>query len=444
MPRSVKSIVAKLGLAGPLLTLGLAGCGSGGNAPSPPDAGIGPADLAIVAPADGLAPGDGAPPDLQPAAPSVFALDVEVRAPTGAATAGYVQAIDRTMFDGRLIDNSKALEYQSIPRLVTMGGNVYVGPRTEPTLLRFSVDDNLALTQTGSLSVMAYGASFIDIGFIPDIGPAKAYYLAGPTQKAVIIDPTTMTIKGDFDISGAQRNGFMGKALHQGIFQYEETVVGNRAFESTVSSTSMPVAFYPKMTVSVYDTTNDKLLKVIEDDRCYGPSTMVKAENGDVYVSSYSFSGKIYQTPGYDYRPTCLLRINAGQDDFDPNFFVSFPDLLGGRECPRWYPVNGRYSYCTAVQLADLKAAANTSNVNGEIWKIDLEMRTAKKVADLPDTTPFITLGYPDGPDSILVGVAAVAGQFDRSLVYRLVPASDGVTKVFEVNGLFRGLWPVR
>ncbi len=379
-----------------------------------------------------------------PKAVSVFAMDVEVRSPTGAAMAGYVQVIDRTMFDGRKITNSTALEYQGIPRLLTMGGSVFIGPRTEPTLYKFSVDNKLSLQPAGALSVMAYGASFIDIGFIPSITPTKAYYIAGPTQKAVIINPQDMTIQGSFDITGAQRTGFEGASLHQGIFQFEQAVVGNRAFESTLSSASTPTRFYPKLTVSVFDTANDKLLKVIEDDRCYGPSTMVKADNGDVYVSSYSFSGRIYQTAGYEYRPTCVMRIKAGEDEFDPSYFVSFPDLLGGRECVRWYPVNGRYSYCTTIPVADLKVATSTSNAIGQIWKIDLEQKTAKRVDGLPDTTPFITLGYPDSPNSILLGVAAEAGKFDRSLVYRLVPADDGVTKVFEVDGLLRGLWPVR
>lgn len=375
---------------------------------------------------------------------SVFAIDVEVRSPTGAAMAGYVQAINRSMFDGRRIDNSKALEYQGIPRLLTMGGSVFVGPRTEPTLQKFAVDEKLNLNQVGTLSVMAYGASFVDIGFIPNITPTKAYYFSASTQKGVVINPQDLSITSSFDISSSQRTGFEGSALHQGIIQFEHAVVGNRAFEATLHSASNPNRFYTKMTVTVYDTAADKVLKVIEDDRCYGPSTMVKADNGDVYVSSYSFSGRVYQTAGYEYKPTCALRIKSGTDDFDPTYFVSFPDLLGGRECVRWYPVNGRYSYCTTIPLADLKAAASTSNAVGQIWKIDLETKTAKRVDGLPDTTPFITLGYPDGTDAVLLGVAASPGQFDRSLVYRLVPADDSVTKVFEVDGLFRGFWPVR
>lgn len=171
---------------------------------------------------------------------------------------------------------------------------------------------------------------------------------------------------------------------------------------------------------------------------------MVKDDNGDVYVSSYSFTGRIYQTAGYDYKPTCVLRIKSGEEEFDPNYYVSFPDLLGGRECTRWFPVNARYSYGVAIPLADLKAATSTSNTVGQIWKIDLVSKTASKVDGLPDTTPFITLGYPDSHDSLVLGVAAVAGTFDHSLVYRLEPATDTVTKVFEVNGLLRGLWPVR
>jgi hypothetical protein len=300
------------------------------------------------------------------------------------------------------------------------------------------------MNQSGSMSFTNYGDAHVDIGFIPSITDSKAYFLSAASQKAVIINTQDMSIDGDFDISGAQRTGFGASLLHQGIMQFENAVVGNRAFESTLVSTATPASYYTKMTVSVYDTANSAFLKVIEDDRCYGPATMVKDDNGDVYVSSYSFTGKIYQTAGYDYKPTCVLRIKAGTDEFDPNYFVSFPDLLGGRECTRWFPVNGRYSYGIAIKLDDLKAASSTSNAAGELWKIDLVSKTAKKVDGFDATTPFITLGYPDSHDSIMLGVAAVAGQFDHSLVYRLVPKDDKATKAFEINGLFRGFWPVR
>lgn len=395
----------------------------------------------------GDAPGEAAQDAAAEAAapiPNVFAMSVEVRAPSGTAQASYIQAIDRSRFNGGLITNDAAHEYEGIARLLTMGGKVYVGPRTEPTLVQFTVGDDLSLTQTNSVSFLNYGDGHVDIGFIPNISDTKAYYLAAATQKGVVINPQDLTIQGDFDISAAQRPGFEGASLHQGIIQFEHAVVGNRAFESTLSSTPNPAAYYPKMTVSVYDTSANTLLKVIEDDRCYGPSTMVKDDNGDVYVSSYSFTGRIYQATGYDYKPTCVLRIKAGEDEFDPSYFVSFPELLGGRECTRWFPVNGRYSYGVAIKLDDLKAATSTSNATGEIWKIDLVAKTASKVDGLPDTTPFITLGYPDSHDSLVLGVAAVAGAFDHSLVYRLEPATDTVTKVFEVNGLLRGFWPVR
>jgi hypothetical protein len=441
MLHCLRSLCPSLGL----LALVTTGCGDAGSTGGGADAAVG--DLA--------AGGDQRQnPDLAPGLATLWGLSVEVRPPTGGVSGAYVQAVSRAMFDGREIDNSKALEFAGIPRLLTIGGSLFVGPRERPELDRYTVGDDLKLTPAGVVDVSTYGDTYVDIGFIPGIAPGKAYYLNKAQQKGVIVDPAAMKITGTFDISGAQRPGFMGNIQHQGIIQFEAAVVGNLAFESALSSiaaTSKPPSgdYYPKVTVDVFDTAADRLLKVAEDDRCYGPSTMVRDDNGDLYVSTYSFTGRVYQHPTVPYKPTCVLRIKAGESEFDKDFFVSFPKLLNGRECTRWYPVNARYSYCTTLTLDDLKAATgangrpSTSTAMGEIWKIDIQQMTARKVDGLPATSPLITLGYPDGGVAVFLGVAADK-DVSRSDVYRLVPATDEVKKVFQVDGYFRGFWPVR
>ena len=170
----------------------------------------------------------------------------------------------------------------------------------------------------------------------------------------------------------------------------------------------------------------------------------IQADNGDIFVSSYSYSGSIYQAAGYEYKPTCILRIPAGQDEFDPDFIVTFSELTGGRECNRWYPVNGRYSYGVTMPLQDLIDAPSAFSTPGQLYKFDLVERTAVPVEGFPTTSGFVTLGYPDSHDSLVIGVPAVEGQLDRSVVYRLVPADDSMARIFEVDGLFRGFYPVR
>ena len=378
---------------------------------------------------------------------NVFALGVEVRAPGGAAQATYFQVVDRSMFDGRTVTNDRAREVQGIGRLFTLDEHVFIGERSTPTLHRYAVEPDLSLTETGALNFAAYGAPVIDIGHLI-VGPNKWYELIGPTLTGVVFNPTTMAIDHDFPLADLQRPGYEGSALIQGTFLFEQKVYGNRGFVSTLHSVSAQNRYYPNMTVTVFDTDNDRVLKVIEDPRCYGPSTMVQDLNGDIYVSSYSYTGRVYGAAAVDagvvQKPTCILRIRAGQDEFDPDYFVSFPDLLEGRECTRWYPVNARYSYAYAVTRAALRDAANPSNAVGEIWKIDLRTRTAARVMALGETTPFITLGYPDSHDSLVLGIAAVANDLSHTLVYRLVPSTDEITRIFEVNGLLRGFYPVR
>lgn len=375
--------------------------------------------------------------------PEVFALQVEVRAPGGGAQASFMQPVSRDMFDGRHINNDNAVEVESIGRLWTTGGYMYTGLRTEPTFVKYEVGEDLSLTELDTVNFMSTGASRIDIGQVW-ISPTKAYFLWGGTLMGVVWNPSTMVIEDTIDLSGAELDGYEGLMLLQGVFLFEHAVHEDRAFVSTLYSSGSDGIYYPGMNVVVFDTENDEVLKVISDDRCYGASTMVKDDNGDIYVSSYGYAGRIFQAEGYDYKPTCILRINAGEDEFDPDFFVSFPDLMGGKESTRWYPVNGRYSYTIAIDRADLEASEQPFNTEGEIWMVDIVERTAKKVEGLPNSSAFYSLGYPDSDDSIVLGALETPGELDRSVVYRLVPEEESVTPILEIDGLFRGFYPIR
>ena len=377
--------------------------------------------------------------------PELFEFGVEVRTPAGPAQATYVQAIHRSEFDGRHISNDNGIEIQSIARLFTIGGRAYAGEFTAPILHQYDVGDDGTMTETENspISFADSGASRIDIAQV-HVSPTKAYFMWNATLTGVVWNPEEMVIEDNFDLSPAELEGYEGLLFLQGVFLFEHAVRDNRAFVSTLHSSSRDGIYYPNMTVTVFDTDNDEILKVIEDDRCYGPSTMMKADNGDIYVSSYSFTGRPYQVEDFIYKPTCVLRIPAGSDEFDPDFFVSFPAVFDGNECTRWYPVNARYSYCMAMPLEDLATSENTSRTPGELWKLDMENMVGTKVDGVPMGSPFQTLGYPDGPDSLVIGFPDEIDSLDSSTVYRLVPEEDSVTPIFTVDGLFRGFYPIR
>ncbi len=379
------------------------------------------------------------------AAPNLFQFGVEVRTPAGPAQATYVQAIHRDQFDGRHIDNANGVEIQGIARLFTIGGWAFAGEWTAPLLHRYAVADDGTFTESDNspLSFADSGATRVDIGQV-HVSPEKAYFMWSATLAGVVWNPDTMLIEDTFDLTPAVREGYEGMMLMQGAFLFEHVVRDERAFVSTLHSSNADGLYYPNMTVTVFDTTTDRIIDVIEDDRCYGPSTMLKAANGDIYVSSYSFTGRPYQLEAVPYKPTCVLRIKAGEQAFDPDFFVSFPALLDGAECTRWYPVNGRYSYCMAIPLADLSGADNTSRAPGTLWQIDLDGPAAWPVEGVPAGSPFQTLGYPDSPDSLVIGFPDQIDALDSSTVYRLVPADSSATAIFTVDGLFRGFYPLR
>src|SRR5690606_23995191 len=116
----------------------------------------------------------------------------------------YVQTIDS--LEGHF-DNAKAIEMPGNGVVMAHGKHLFVGLAEEPTWIRYSIDDSGAIAETGRLSLLNTGATYIDYGnAIVDDTTAVSVITAIPA--AIIWDPATMTIKGEVDLSHLVRDGY--------------------------------------------------------------------------------------------------------------------------------------------------------------------------------------------------------------------------------------------
>jgi hypothetical protein len=217
---------------------------------------------------------------------------------------------------------------------------------------------------------------------------------------------------------------------------------------------------YGTAAVATFHATSDEpTVSVIEDDRC-GVSSAVTPfadEAGNVYVVGDWSSGLAQigsATPAPN--PACLLRINAGETSFDPNYYVDLLEAAGARA------LYGAYGMAVGTKLLlnywpvsedPPTAAAIAADpyayyaFNGFRYAVlDLATNTTTEVSAIPpagagNNTPLFLDGvnliqvYPEGNMSREVGadLFAISPEGEATKVLEAGPNAD-----FEMIGRLR------
>jgi hypothetical protein len=81
----------------------------------------------------------------------------------------------------------------------------------------------------------------------------------------------------------------------------------------------------------VLDTANDEVFNVTRDERCGGLWDSVMDSNGDTYFATGIWDAAQNRTLGAEISAApCLVRVNAGETEFDRDYFVEMSELTGG------------------------------------------------------------------------------------------------------------------
>lgn len=216
-----------------------------------------------------------------------------------------------------------ATEIASSGTMLTYGDAIYIYTFGAPARMTRYVFDDDGVPIPHSEMVTPGANTYSTVQFI---SPTLAYAsVAGGLAKLVRFDPSDMRITGELELSSLARPDaansmwFIGSHVRDGklflAVDYQQN--STAAFDS---------AF-----VAVIDLETEQLEKLISDPRtamifAAGPTVQSFAEdaNGDIYVQARGnrdIGGS---------SPSGILRIRAGQTDFDPDYFFDLDDALGG------------------------------------------------------------------------------------------------------------------
>jgi hypothetical protein len=104
-----------------------------------------------------------------------------------------------------------------------------------------------------------------------------------------------------------------------------QVVIAGYYYDATYSMT------IAKTALALLDGSTDAVT-VVHETRCGAFSTVAAAPNGDLYFGSDTYAAAINCVAGNSSAPPgCLLRIAAGDNAFDPNYFVQVEALVEAR-----------------------------------------------------------------------------------------------------------------
>lgn len=257
-------------------------------------------------------------------------------------------------------------------------GDLYIGLPETPTVIRYRVRDDGSLLELGQVSFANYGfdGGQFDDWNVTFLEPHKAYLMNFADGTTVIWDPTEMTILGEIPPPE-------GVVVRDGwAIEGSPAAVRDGRLYRTFNWANYATAEYSTdVLLAVYDLGTDEVLSVTTETRCSSLGNLVhQDEAGTIYFSNWIWpvAGAIMRN---DETP-CALRVNAGEQVFDPSYTLDYGALAGGRH-------GGMFSYLGDQQaLVSIFYEENTTfdestspwsyvgSLNWRIWSVDLRTGT--------------------------------------------------------------------
>jgi hypothetical protein len=309
---------------------------------------------------------------------SLYAVMYEVYDADGSTS--YLSLLDSLDIDQ--IDPATAREYGSGRAFVqAYNGWLFVGDAATPTVTRYSVGANSELLSEGVISFANYGLreGQFDSWNATFISPTKAYLFDFAEGRTIIWNPSTLEIIGEIPpASELYREGLS--------LEGTPAVIRDGVLFRTFNWVNRTDAIYSTdLLLATYDVETDQLIELVPETRCPAPGNLVHTdEAGNIYFSNW-----IWPVAGTLMRgapESCVLRVNAGESRFDPNWTLSYADYTDGRQGAMFsYLQNGQalvsafYDERTTFD-ATTDPYSYVGSTNWRIWNVDVEGKTGAPV----------------------------------------------------------------
>lgn len=351
----------------------------------------------------------------------------------------YVQAV--ASLDAGPFDNQSAVELPGNGVVMAHGRDVFVGLAEAPTWVRYTANDAGTLVETGRLSLLNFGTSYVDYGNAIVDDTTAVSVLSGP-DVAVVWDPSTMQIVGEVALGHPAREGYSLEVwttvAHDGLVyipgRYADWEGGR---------------VYPGVSLTILDPKNLRVVAVAEDDRCASGGRVVFDAAGYGYVmgdgrtySSHMFANARGETAA----PNCILRIPPGGTDFETDYYYAIPSLTGGLESITELETASQGSgLAFAKMFYPDQLPDGVEPVDFGFWSVPAHKFWRIELADPPraevvEDIPFSTVGF---TGSALAGSLFVGESDDGAVteVYEIDPEANRATPRFTMDGYFYGLF---
>jgi hypothetical protein len=213
------------------------------------------------------------------------------------------------------------------------GGYIFFWDGGARQMTRFSVDAEYNLVEGPTVS---FANEVPGAGNHVFISPTRAYSLSTDLDGVVVWNPETMTITGRIPMELPERPG----AMTSFAYYAPGTVAGDRVVWEIVTADSDNIIAYPATTLAVASTESEEPVQFIEDDRCVGGGGGYADAQGNFFVRAGALWGQFaaFGEAASTVR-TCMLRLNAGETSFDPDFMLDFQNVTGSYVNYPWFHV---------------------------------------------------------------------------------------------------------
>src|SRR5690606_35392181 len=213
----------------------------------------------------------------------------------------------------------------------------YVFVEQDGIMQRFSVDEGLALVDGPRFSWREFGIASINATYTVFVSAQRAYTLAPELGVIVVWDPEQMERVGTLPLEMPARPAGME------TFAYDGHLVGDQVIWNIFSGSFDTLRVHPAVTLAIADAHGDDApVRLVEDARCLpgGPAHVDEAGNYFVHGGGYFGYFLAYGDAGPAAR-SCILRVNAGEEAFDPEYLVDYEALTGSPVSDPWFFIVG-------------------------------------------------------------------------------------------------------
>ena len=201
-------------------------------------------------------------------------------------------------------------------------GSLYVASDEAATVTHYEISKDGAFEKGEVVDFASRGLDVISAyaGQFQFVSPTKAYFFDSESLQAIIWNPQEMTVTGAVDLSELALADFSASFDGEPTTRDGELVIVTGYYDSEGSRVARETR------VAFLDTDKDTI-QVVSDARCGYITHSVKAANGDIYLASDTWAVAVHEATPADAPESCMLRINAGEHEIDPDYQVDLAAL---------------------------------------------------------------------------------------------------------------------